>query len=85
MNIEAIKNKTTGIKEQMKNIETNLQVMAKCRRKCDLNGPKSKTEVEHQLKSELEKSVQECMVHGMNNMEDRMENNMEERMKTMES
>ena len=76
--VEANQNEITGIKEQMKNIQTNLKVVENLvGENVVLMDQKVKEEVQHQLKSELEKSV-ECV-------ENRMENKMEDRMKSMEN
>ena len=74
MEVEPNINEITGIKEQMKDIETNLKVMQNLvGENVVLMDQKVKEEVEHQLKSEFEKSVQECMEDRAKIIEDRME------------
>ena len=65
MEVEANKNEITGIKEQMKDIQTNLKVVENfVGENVVLMDEKVKEEVEHQPRSELGKS--------MKSMEDRM-------------
>ena len=62
----------------MNDIKANLQVIQNVGENIILMDQKIREKVEHQLKSELEKSVQECMVDRMKTIEDQIENIMED-------
>ena len=84
--VEANKNEITGIKEQMKDIETNLKVMQNfVGENVVLIDQKVREEVEHQLKSEFEKSVEECIKDRVKIIEARMEIKMKKFEKLMKN
>ena len=64
--METNKNEIEEIREEMKDVKTNLENME------NIAGG-NMISMEHQLKSELEKPVHECMEDRMKNIEDRME------------